>query len=134
MNTGLTSNADQTIINLAHAFDGYAYVEREWPTAGGPDALRHQWSQLQETGRLFSRSENNFAINFYLHRTFHHWGYLPEAKTSDWYSMAFLYLHLYRLPVPESYRHPSLYQGWASRPQGSAEVAAAEIRQALRRG
>ena len=134
MNSGLTPKTRQTVVNLAHAFDGYACVAREWPTTSGLDALRHHWSQLQETGCLFNRLENNFAVNFYLHRGFHHQGYLPEEKSSDWYGMVFLYLHLYRQPIPEAYRHPSLYGGWANRPKGSAEAAAAEIRQMLRRG
>lgn len=32
MNTGLTSETEQAILHLAHAFDGYAYAKQVWYT------------------------------------------------------------------------------------------------------
>lgn len=72
-------------------------------------------------------------VNFFLHRSFHHTGWLPEAYTEHWYYMVYLYLHNYRLSAPEKYRHSSMAKEWEQRPQGSAEAAAAEIRKILMR-
>lgn len=135
MNPGLTTETELAILNLAHAFDGYAYAEQVWRT---PEkeihaTLGQRMMQVQESGRLFLKAEDNFATNFYLHRTFHHWGWLPSAKSTEWYTMIFLYLHLYRIPVPSPHRH-ELHAAWASRPKGAAESAAAELRGLLRRG
>ena len=134
MNTGLTPETDQTIINFAHAFDGYAYAQQRWP---GEEGYGQRLSQLvadvERTGRLAVSYEENAAANFGLHRGFHHQGWLPEQFTHSWFSMVFLYLHLYRLPVPVAHRHAEMYAAWAMRTKGSAEAAAAEIRQLLRR-
>jgi len=135
MNTGLTSETAQTIINFGNAFDWYAYAQSAWP---GCDVdilhkrMKEKIDHIKTSSRLYLQVEDNFAINSYLHRNFHHWGYLPEANTEYWYNMTFLYLHLYRLSVPTAYRH-SLHNEWVKRPKGAAESAAAEIRQALRR-
>jgi hypothetical protein len=136
MSSMLSSGIEQTIINLAHSFDGYAYAKQVWynPDQEVYTTLNERLAQVQESGKFFVRVEDNLAVNFYLHRTFHHWGWLPEAHSSHWYDMLFLYLHLYRTPVPEAHRHPELYAKWQNRPKGSAEAAAAEIRQVLRRG
>lgn len=135
MLTGLATETEQTIINLSHVFDGYAYAVKVWhsPEAGGLTALGQRLKQVQESGRLFLNASDNFATNFYLHRTFHHWGWLPGAKSPEWYTMLFFYLHLYRIPVPVAHRHES-HAIWVSRPKGAAEAAAAEIRQLLQRG
>ena len=135
MNTGLTAETTQTIINLGHAFNWYAYARKTWP--GRDDAALHaamgqQLQHLKASSKLYLRADENFAVNSYLHRNFHHWGYPPTAHTDYWDAMVFLYLHLYRLPVSTEYRH-LLYAGWVSRPKGAAEAAAAEIRQVLRR-
>jgi len=90
-------------------------------------------THYKKSSRFYLKAEENFAMNSYLHRSFHHSGYLPEANTDRWYDMVFLYLHLYRLPVPVAHQH-SLYSEWAGRPKGAAESAAAEIRLILRRG
>lgn len=136
MSTNLTSESEQTIINLGHAFDGYAYAVKVWhsPEAGGHTALGQRLKQVQESGRLFLNASDNFAINFYLHRGFHHQGWLPEARSPHWYDMLFFYLHLYRTPIPTAHQHPGMGMSWINRPKGAAEAAAAEIRQILRRG
>lgn len=131
MRTSLTPETEQTIINLAHSFDGYAYAGQVW--LSGDEGRLHEeladrYKKLRTTGRFWLRPEDNFAVNFYLHRTFHHWGHLPETRSPEWYDMLLLYLHLYRLPVANAYRHAALYPAWASRLKGSAEAAAAEIR------
>ena len=135
MNTGLTSETAQTIINFGNAFDWYAYAQKVWPgcdTGTLHARMGERVKHMKESSRFFLKAEDNFAINSYLHRNFHHWGHLPEANTEYWYDMAFLYLHLYRLPVPATHQH-SLHDNWVRRPKGAAEAAAAEIRQALRR-
>ena len=135
MNSGLTPETEQTIINLAHAFDGYAYAERHWQAEGSShQTLPQRWQQMQESNRFFLDSEVNFAVNFYMHRGFRHQGFLPELRSAHWFDMVLLYLHLYRLPIPQKGHHAEFYKSWAHRPKGSAEAAAAEIRQALRRG
>jgi hypothetical protein len=136
MNSGLTSETTQTIINFGNAFDWHAYAQKVWP--GCDTGVLHarmgeKVKYLRKAFRLHVKAEENFASNSYLHRLFHHWGYLPEANTEYWYDMAFLYLHLYRLPIPVAYQH-SLYNDWVMRPKGAAETAAAEIRLVLRRG
>ena len=135
MDTGFSSEIDQTIINLAHAFDGYVYANQVLHISddGFHEVLGKRMIQVQESGRLFLKAEDNFATNYYLHRNFHHQGWLPEAKSPQWYTMLFFYLHLYRTPVPMAFRQASLYADWARRPKGAAEAAATEIRQAMRR-
>ena len=134
MNTGLSPETDQTIINLAHAFDGYAYAEKAWQLAEERvrSTLAERLQQMQQTGLLAVRVADNSAVNFYLHRMFHHWGWLPEARSPHWYDMLFLYLHLYRAPIHAAHQHPAMYMSWANRAKGAAEAAAAEIRQTLR--
>ncbi|WP_143164265.1 hypothetical protein [Hymenobacter daecheongensis] len=131
MNTGLTSTTEQTIIEFAHAFDGYRYAEKVW-LGQHPNGAKYL-NLLRETGKLPAKAEDGLTVNFLLHRGFHHQGWLPEAQFVDWYDMLYLYLHLYRLPIPSVYRHTALYGKWANRTKGSAEAAAAEIRQLLRR-
>ena len=135
MNTGLSDETTQTIINLGHVFDWHGYARTTW--VGRDDAALHaemgkRVQQMKTTSKLSVRAEENFAVNAYLHRNFHHGGHPPEANTEYWFDMLFLYLHLYRLPVPLLHRH-SLHTSWASRAKGAAESAAAEIRQVLRR-
>jgi hypothetical protein len=136
MNSGLTPETAQTLINFGNAFDWYAYAQKVGPDCG-TGALHGKMGEkikyIKETSRLHLKAEDNFAVNSYLHRSFHHSGYLPEANTDTWYDMVFLYLHLYRLPVQAAHQHP-LHSEWVKRPKGAAEAAAAEIRQVLRRG
>lgn len=135
MFTNLTQQTEQMILDLGHAFDGHAYATKALHTSdeGFHELLGKRVKQIQESGRLFLNAADNFATNYYLHRTFHHWGWLPAAKSAEWYVMLFFYLHLYRVPIPPAYRHASVYADWANRPKGAAEAAAAEIRQQLRR-
>lgn len=136
MNFGLTSDTAQTIINFGNAFDWYAYAQKVWPdcdTGMLHGKMGEKIKHLKESARFYLKAEENFAINSYLHRSFHHSGYLPEANTDTWYDMALLYLHLYRLPVPATHQH-ALHSEWLRRPKGAAETAAAEIRSILRRG
>jgi hypothetical protein len=135
MNSGLTSETAQTITNFGNAFNWHAYAQKVWPgcdTGALHTKMGEKVKYLKENSRLHIKAEDNFATNSYLHRLFHHWGCLPEANTEYWYDMAFLYLHLYRLPVPTAHQH-SLHSEWIKRPKGTAESAAAEIRQVLRR-
>lgn len=135
MNTGLSSATNQTLVSLGSAFDWHAYTQKVWPEADTVTLhakMGEEIKDLQTSSKLRVVVERNFALNSYLHRNFHHWGYLPAAYTEWWYDMLFLYLHLYRLPVPVTYRH-ALYTSWVGRPKGAAEAAAAEIRQALKR-
>ncbi len=137
MNPGLTEQTQQTLIDLAHAFDDYAYAEQHGHAEGtSHKTLPQRWQQMQESNRFFLNPDVNFAVNFYIHRGFRHQGFLPELRSSQWYDMALLYLHLhlYRLPIPQSCRHVELYKGWAHRQKEAAESAAAELRGLLRRG
>ncbi|HEX8327999.1 MAG TPA: hypothetical protein VF629_10700 [Hymenobacter sp.] len=132
MNTNLTHETEQAILHLGHAFDGYTYAQQVWQAGEEHHRqLEVRLNQVQTTGRFFLRAADNFAVNFYLHRLFHHGGDLPSANSPHWYTMVFFYLHLYRVPVPEAHRHLGMYPTWANRPKGSAEAAAAEIRQLL---
>ena len=134
MSTNLSPQAEQAILHLGHAFDGYTYAQQVWQAGEEHHKqLEVRLNQVLTTGRLFLRAADNFAVNFYLHRSFHHWGNLPLADSPHWCTMVFFYLHLYRVPVPEAHRHPGMYPNWAKRPKGSAEATAAEIRQLLRR-
>jgi hypothetical protein len=135
MDTGLSDATEQAIINLAYAFDGYAYAKESWRLTEERvhSTLGERLKQIQQTGRMAVRVADNLAVNFYLHRMFHHWGYLPQASSPYWYDMLFFYLHLYRAPMPVAHQRPGMYQSWANRPKGSAEAAAAEIRQYLSR-
>jgi hypothetical protein len=121
-------------MDCAHRFDGYAYLKeiksREY---SGPQYLSEMQKYIERTGKLFASPIQNMATNFFLHRCFHHWGWLPSAYSPEWYQMAFFYLHLYRLPTPAKYRHDNSASQWDKREKGAAEAAAAEIRQMLMR-
>jgi hypothetical protein len=134
MSIELTRAMENAILHLAHAFDGYAYAKLALPGIEEPIVkLDVRLNKLASSGRFFLRAEENFAVNFYLHRMFHQWGDLPGARSPHWYDMVFLYLHLYRVPIATAYRHPDMFESWDQRPKGSTEKAAAEIRQVLRR-
>ena len=134
METGLTPDTEQRLLSLGHVFDGYAYARAVWhcqeeevhPTL--KERLRH----VQQTGRLGWSTMDNLATNFYLHRMFHHWGWLPAAKSPEWYTMLYFYVHLYRVPLSATQKFVNDSE-WLRRPKGSAEAAAAEVRFALRR-
>jgi hypothetical protein len=135
VNTGFAATTNQALVTLGNAFDWQFYTQKAWPEAdtGALHAkMGEEIAHVQTSSEFHVTVERNFALNSYLHRNFHHWGYLPAANTEWWYNMLFLYLHLYRLPVPVGYRH-ALYADWIARPKGAAEAAAAEIRQALKR-
>jgi hypothetical protein len=133
MNTGLAPEVELTIVTCALRFDGYNYAEVQHPGVEHPHAgLAALLRNAQVTGKFSTRSMENFAANFYLHRCFHGHGTLPAQFAPEWYDMVFYYLHLYRVPTPAIYRHASTTE-WDQRPKGAAERAAAEIRFLLRR-
>ncbi|TGE21543.1 hypothetical protein E5K00_14765 [Hymenobacter aquaticus] len=131
MKSGLTSATEATIGLFALTFDGYAYTEKMWQHR--PERAAELREQLHTSGRLSAYAEENFAVNFLMHRDFYSWKHLPENLSPVWYQMLWLYLHLYRTPVPTAFRHADLYQQWQQRPKGAAEAAAAEIRMILSR-
>jgi hypothetical protein len=134
MDTKFTYETERAIINCAHRFDGYAYYETvKKPGVEAPAYLDKAQSYFNSTGKLFGSSVKNMLVNFFLHRQFHHWGWLPSAYSGHWYYMVYLYLHTYRLPTPEKYSNSSMAKDWEQRPQGTAEAAAAEIRKMLMR-
>lgn len=134
MNSNLTQDTEKAITNCAHRFDGYAYYETvKKPGVEAPAYIAEAQRYFNSTGKLFGSPLKNMLANFILHRQFHHWGWLPEAYSNEWYYMVYLYLHTYRLSTPEKYKHSSSAIDWESRPQGSAEAAAAEIRKMLMR-
>ncbi len=132
---GLSEPIEQLLIDQAHRFDGYAWARADGdPKGGGPNYLNERLYQpFQTTLRVPVDPAEALALNFYLHRNFHHWGNLPGPGGADWMQMVLLYLHTYRLPTPKAFRH-ELAASWEQRPKGSAEAAAAEIRAALTRG
>ncbi|OGX90674.1 hypothetical protein [Hymenobacter coccineus] len=130
MDTLLTEPTEQIILAFAHALDGYAYAAHRWP--GQEREARQPLTAFLKDGRFAPDVVDNFAANFLLHRDFYSHGHLPSANTPNWYAMAFFYLHLYHLSVPEPWRHPQLYSGWAKLTTEARESAAAEIRELLR--
>lgn len=134
MDSKLSLDTNQAIINCASRFDGYAYYETiKKLGVEAPAYIDEAQRYFNSTGKLFGSPVKNMLVNFILHRQFHHWGWLPGAYSEHWYYMVYLYLHLYRLPTPEKYRHSSTANEWENRRQGSAEAAAAEIRKLLMR-
>jgi len=133
MDTLLTPETGQRIIECGLRFDGYKYAKATMHGRDEHDSLNTLLQQLKGTGKLFSNEEGNLAANFYLHRQFHFTGELPSAYSPDWYLMIFLYLHLYRTKVPVKFRHSGSYTMWENREKGSAEKAATEIRRLLMR-
>jgi hypothetical protein len=131
--TGLTAEARLTIITCALRFDGYAYVEANLPPqTSWNSAFQTLLGDAQSTGKFSPNPVENFAANFYLHRSFYGHGMLPGQFSPTWYDMALYYLHLYRLPTPAIHRHDSAGD-WDRRAKGAAERAAAELRTLLRR-
>ncbi|MFD2514208.1 hypothetical protein ACFSRY_10045 [Pontibacter locisalis] len=132
MDSKLTHDTTKAIMNCATRFDGYAYFETvKKPGIEAPAYLIEAQRYFNSTSELFGSSSKNMLVNFFLHRQFHHWGWLPDAYSDEWYYMVYLYLHTYRLPTPEKYRINSMAKEWEHCPQGSAEAAAADIRKML---
>ena len=92
MSTKLSHQTEQAILHLGHAFDGYTYAQTAWQAGEEHNRqLEIRLKEVQTTGRLLLRAADNFAVNFYLHRLFHHGGDLPSADSPYWYTMAFFY-------------------------------------------
>jgi hypothetical protein len=134
METGLTPDTEHRLLSLGQVFDGYAYARGVWHCQEEEvhPTLKKRLQHVQETGKLFLQPTDNLATNFYLHRMFHHWGWLPATKSKEWYTMLYFYLHLYRVPLSVTQQFVS-ESDWLRRPKGSAEAAAAEVRFVLRR-
>ena len=130
----LADRTRQLLIVHAHRFDGYAWANTQaGGNAGGPEYLAERlYKPFQNSRRIPTDPAAALALNYYLHRNFYHWGYLPGPRQVEWMEMIFLYLHTYRLPTPKVFRHQSAKE-WEKRPQGAAEAAAAEIRSLMMR-
>lgn len=128
----LTEPTLQLLVHHAHRFDGYAWAQtqRDWNDDGPGYLASRLYEPFQRTRRIPVDSAAALALNFYLHRSFHHSGYLPVPDQVEWTEMILLYLHTYRLPTPPKFRHISS-QDWEQRPKGTAEAAASEIRSLL---
>jgi len=129
----LTPQTEDTIGKLAHAFDGYKYARVRMPSSGDPDgteALKVLMGQAVQRYQIPTRTGQAFALNFYLHRNFHHWGNYPAPASPYWYLMVFLFLHLYRSEIRGPYRSQA-YIDWSGRRKGSGESAATELRKVL---
>ena len=136
MSTSLTKKAEQAIISLGHVFNVHTYARQVWLSDDESrlqEEMAARYQKIRGGGHFWLRPEDNFVVNLYLHRMFHHRGYLPEARSPEWYEMVLLYLHLYRVPVLGAHRHNTSYPDWAGRPKGSAEATASEIRLLLSR-
>jgi hypothetical protein len=130
----LANQTQKLLIVHAHRFDGYAWAKTQaGGNEGGPDYLEERlYKPFRQSRRIPTGPAAALALNYYLHRNFHHWGYLPGPSQVEWMEMVLLYLHTYRLPTPTEFRHQSA-QDWERRPHGAAEAAAAEIRSLMMR-
>jgi hypothetical protein len=133
--SNLTEPALQLLVDHAHRFDGYAWAQtqRDWNEDGPGYLAKQLYEPFKRTRRLPADSAATLALNFYLHRNFHHWGHLPGRDLVEWSEMILLYLHTYRMPTPQQFRH-ELAQAWEQRSKGAAEAAASEIRSLVIRG
>lgn len=135
--TLLSNEAQHWLCCFSGLFNGYIYAEQHWKLTDAPmhERFDELLQQATATGAMSPRPADNFAVNFYQHRMFRHWGYLPAAYTPHWYTMVLYYLHLYRSPVPAGYptEEEAGPRSWAARDKGAAEATAAEIRLLLMR-
>ena len=130
MSTYLSPDAERTLTAFAAAFDGAAYAHLRWARRAIPV---HLLTAYHQSGALPTYPPDCFALNTLLHQRFHANGYLPLGHTPPWHAMLFLYLHLYRQPLPEEWRHKDHYPAWASTPPETTEAVAAELRLLLAR-
>ena len=132
--TRLTDRTSQLVIQQALRFDGYAWAKAHGADDGGVQGFltKRLYEPYQRTWRVPADSASAMALNFWLHRIFYGWGSLPQPGSAEWMQMVFLYLHTYRLPAPKAFGHASPTE-WDSRPKGSAEQVASEIRLVLAR-
>lgn len=126
--TGLSAQTQHTLTLCAHRFDGYEYAHQTSKDPG--ELLQKLWQHVQ-SGTFHLKPEDNLAVNFYVHRSFRHQGFFAPQRTPAWYSVLFLYLHLYRQPLPTKLQREPGELEWQARAKGSAEAAAAEIRSLL---
>jgi hypothetical protein len=122
--------AGTLLIVQALRVDGYAWARQHAPEQDVFATLAALAQSYARDGVVPSEPVAAMALNFYLHRTYRHWGDLPRADSEEGVRMVLLYLHTYRLPTPAAFRHESA-RDWEQVTAEEAERVAAAIRKAL---
>ncbi|MGV3723260.1 MAG: hypothetical protein ACO1SX_20360, partial [Actinomycetota bacterium] len=111
-------------------FHGYRWTNASWPE--WEDSFGVVLEEMGQTSELPDDVFKCFAIFFLLQRAY--------AREEGWFSGehqfrelgAWLYLHLYRLPTPQSYRQEEYERAWQSIQGTEREQVAGWVRRWLR--
>ncbi len=126
----LSPNVHETMVICSLRFDGYRWLEeRGGETQGG---FSRYVDPVVQTLRLYAEEEANFAVCFALQRHLCKWGgetLPPEHREHA--AWRYLFLHLYRQPVPACYRLDEYVNRWERERVHVAEEHAAQVRAAL---
>jgi hypothetical protein len=115
-------------------FDGYAYWETRYRDFGHKDASNPgEVSGMLAEGRCFFENDlDNLLVFFLLQRYLGKWGgeRLPE-NSNEFITFLLLFLHCYRLEIPERFRFEPYYTEWQRQSPADYESLAARVRRSL---
>jgi hypothetical protein len=126
---------DQAIATCALRMDGYRYMETVYPELclGGFPSFHSLATPLVETLTLHPDLNDNFAIFFWLNRSFHFGGEHLTKYSRDHIAYDHLFLALYRYEVPEEFACAEWNVQWQREFLPCAEMVAAYVRNSFRR-
>jgi hypothetical protein len=126
---------DYAIATCALRIDGYRYMETVYPELcrGELPDFHALTAPVVETLTLHPDLNDNFAVFFWLNRTFH-WGDAHLTKYSQEHiAYDHLFLALYRYEVPEEFACAEWNVPWQREFLPCAEMVAAYVRNSFRR-
>jgi hypothetical protein len=132
--TQLEFNEDDILTKCALRFDGYAYhifrnrdLRARWEF---PDLV----DRIEKTREFPEDDLESLAAFFALQRFLGKWGgeYLTP-HSNEHVVFRLLFLHVYRLEIPEEFRHREFYRVWENEFRPYREEFAARIRKTFRR-
>jgi hypothetical protein len=127
----LSWEIEETVMNCALRFDGYAWLEGDKPHREA-EVLAAANENLLRDLTLDAGLEVNFASFFFLQRFLGKWGgeMLPRSDRHHT-AYRFLFLHLHSHPTPERWIHREYEARWQNTPTERVVQHAATVRRML---
>jgi len=114
-------------------FNGYGWAESVGGK-GDPKILSRLTDKFVDTLTLFPGTEKNFAVFFFMQRTFRHWGlgFLSYPDNELNRAAVFLFTELKEKQPPDNWSDPEMCRKWSGLPAAEREKAASAARRWLR--
>jgi len=126
--------AEHAVGACALRFDGYAYWETRYRDFGHEDPSNPgEVSDRLVKGRCFFEDDLDNLLGFFLlQRYLGKWGGERLPQTSNAFiTFLLLFLHCYRLEIPERFRLEPFYTEWQRESPAGHESLAARVRRSL---